>query len=103
MHETDDDLRALETLLSESHRMGGRHLRSIFTDAARPSAAELVRKLSNIFEVHLATTTVGGAPLVAPVDGCFFKGKLWFGVPADSLRTTLLRRDPRVSASYTDG
>src|SRR5262245_161314 len=103
MHESDDDLRALDALLSESHRVAGRHLRSVFTDAARPSAVELVRKMSDIFEMHLATIAADGAPLVAPVDGCFFKGKLWFGVPADSLRTVLLRRDPRVSASYTDG
>jgi hypothetical protein len=103
MHESEDELRALETLLSESHRKAGPHLRSVFGDAARPSAAELAQRLSSIFEMHLATTTRDGAPLVAPLDGCFFKGKIWFGVPADSLRIHLLRSDPRVSASFTDG
>jgi hypothetical protein len=57
----------------------------------------------SIFEMHLAVITSDGAPLVAPIDGVFFKGKVWFGLPAAALRARLVRRGPRVSASYTRG
>ena len=41
MHETEDDLRALEDLLDRSHANAGPHLRSIFSDERRIPAAEL--------------------------------------------------------------
>lgn len=41
-----------------------------------------------------------GAPLVAPLDGIFFRGRVWVGIPAQAIRAKLIRRDARVSASY---
>lgn len=53
--------------------------------------------------MHLAATTLDGAPLSAPIDGVFFKGRVCFGLPGGSVRARLVRRDSRVSASYTQG
>lgn len=103
MHETSADLTWLQALLDRSYEDAGDHLRSIFTPTSRLTAIEVAQSLSGIFEMHLATTTPDGAPLVAPVDGLFFKGKVWFGFPAAAARARLVRRDPRVSASYTRG
>src|SRR5439155_5368275 len=103
MRETQADLDELQALLDRSHAGAGAHLRSIFNDEHRLSAEQVAGALDGIFEMHLATLTGDGAPLVAPVDGIFFKGKVWFGLPAESVRARLVPRDPRVSASYTRG
>jgi hypothetical protein len=100
MHESDDDLAAVQDLLDRSHAGSGEHLRRAFSQDQRLSAAELVDALPGIFEMHLAVVTPTGAPLVAPVDGFLVRGKVCLGLPAASVRTGLVRRDPRVSASY---
>src|SRR5437588_11795132 len=101
MHESKDDLDQLRGLLDQSYAGAGEHLRSIFDGPARLSAEELAAGLDGIFEMHLATLAGDGAPLVAPIDGIFFRGEVFFGLPAESVRIRLVRRDPRVSASYT--
>ncbi len=60
-------------------------------------------ELSGIFEMHLATTTPRGAPFVAPIDALFFRVEIWFGVPVRAARAPFIRRDPRVSCSFTRG
>ena len=101
MQETAKDLDALQQLPDRSYANAGAHLSAIFTETSRLSAAEVADSLAGIFEMHLATTTADGAPFVAPIDGLFFKGKIWFGVPAAAIRAKHVRRDARVSASYT--
>lgn len=103
MLESAADLVWLQALLDRSYVHAGKHLRSIFTENARLTAAEVTGALTGIFEMHLATIAADGAPLVAPVDAVFFRGKVWFGFPPAALRSRLVRRDPRVSASYTRG
>lgn len=103
MRESSTDLRELRDVLRRSYRSAGAHLRSIFDEQHRVSADELVRALDRIFEMHLATVAGNGSPLVAPIDGVLFKGRICFGLPAASVRARLVRRDPRVSASYTNG
>jgi hypothetical protein len=98
--ETDADLAALQALLDRSHAASGEHLRLAFDQEQRLSARELVDALPGLFEMHLAVVTSDGAPLVAPVDGFLLRGKIGVGLPAASVRTGLVRRDPRVSASY---
>jgi hypothetical protein len=102
MHETADDLAELQRQLDESAAAGGPHLKKIFSDDRQPSAGELVALLDGIREVHLACVTADGAPLVAPIDALVFRGRLWLGLPASSVRARLIKRDPRVSVSYND-
>jgi hypothetical protein len=101
MRESDEDLTRLQGLMDRSLAAAGRHLRTIFADEQLLTAEELVATLDQIFEMHLAVVTSAGAPLVAPTDGIFFRGKVWFGFPARAVRARLVRRDPRVSASFS--
>ena len=103
MRETREDLTRLQSAIDRSFDASGSHLSSIFGEEHRLDARELVAALEGIFEMHLAAVTSSGAPLVAPVDGIFFRGKVWFGLPADAVRARLVRLDPRVSASYSCG
>ena len=100
MQESPTELQLLQDVLDRSHRESGRHIRSMFTEQSRISAAELVSALPGIFEIHLAVTTSDGAPMVAPVDAALFRGRIWFGLPVYSVRSRLVRRDGRVSGSY---
>jgi len=103
VRETAAEIETLQRLLDESDAGAGDHLRLIFGGANRLTAGELVAKLDGIFEVHLATLTGDGAPLVAPIDAIFLHGKVFVSVAGTAVRSRLLRRDQRVSASYTDG
>jgi hypothetical protein len=101
--ESPADLQRLQDALDRSYRNAGRHIRTTFTEESRLSASDLVYSLPGIFEIHLAVTTADGAPMAAPVDAAMFQGTIWFGLPLHSVRSKLVRRDPRVSGSYTRG
>ncbi len=103
MHETAEDLRDLQRALDESYAAAGEHLRSIFRTERRMSAAEVVRVLRGVFVLSLATVTAKGEPMVAPIDGLFYRGRIWFGVPPGALRAVHLRTRPQVSAAYVRG
>lgn len=103
MHEAADDLAELQRVLDESHESAGEHLRGIFAPARRASAADVVAKLQGVFMINLATVTARSEPLVAPVDGLFFHGRLWFSLPPGAVRARHLLARPQVSASYVEG
>lgn len=103
VHETAEDLTELQRLLDESYASAGQHLRSIFGQHPRPSAEDVARGLPGIFVINLAVVTARCEPLVAPVDGLFYRGRLWFGLPPRSQRTRLVRARPAVSATYMEG
>jgi uncharacterized pyridoxamine 5'-phosphate oxidase family protein len=103
VHETPDDLDALQRLLDDSHAAAGPHLRSIFTDERRIPAADLPALLPGVQVINLATVTAKGEPRVAPVDGLFYRGRFWFGSSHDSARFRHVRRNPAVSAALTRG
>lgn len=102
-HETEDDLRELQRLLDESHAAAGAHLKRIFSDERRVSAADLPARLPGVQVTALATVTAAGEPRVAPVDGLFYRARLWFGSSPDSLRFRNIRKRPQVSATITHG
>ena len=103
MHETDDDLRALQELLDRSHAGAGEHLRAIFDDERRIPAAELPALLPGVQVLALATVTARGEPRVAPVDGLFFRGRWHFGSSERSARFRHIRTRPAVSAAHIRG
>ena len=100
MHETEQDLTALQSLLDDSYATAGSHLRSVITPERRLSAEQLIKELSGVCIMGLATSSRDGRPFVAPVDGLFYRGRFWFGSAPDSLRFVHIRRNPHVSASY---
>jgi nitroimidazol reductase NimA-like FMN-containing flavoprotein (pyridoxamine 5'-phosphate oxidase superfamily) len=103
MHESTDELAALQRLLDDSHAHGGAHLQSIFTPDQRLDAAQLCALLVGVQILNLATVTAAGRPRVAPVDGLFFRGHFYFGSSPDSVRMRHLRVRPYVSAAHTRG
>ncbi len=102
-HETEADLRELQRLIDASHAAAGEHLKRIFSDERRVSAADLPARLAGIQVLHLATVTADCWPRVAPVDGHFYRGSFYFGSAADSLRFRHIRERPQVSATVTHG
>lgn len=102
-HETEEDLRELQRLLDESHAAAGSHLKSIFSDERRVTAAELPERLTGVQVMALATVTAKGEPRVAPVDGLFYRGHFWFGSSHESMRFRHIRARPSVSATVTHG
>ncbi len=100
MHETVEDLRALQRLLDDSYAGAGAHLRSIITPARRVGAAELSERLTGMTLLALATSTADGRPIVGPVDGIFFRGAFHFGSSPNSVRFRHIRARPHVSATH---
>lgn len=103
MHETDQDLEALQGLLDASYARAGSHLRSIWGPEARLEATEVSADLAGVQVLDLATVTPSGKPRVAPVDGLFFRGSFWFGSANRSARFRNIRANPAVSGAVTHG
>jgi hypothetical protein len=90
VHETPDDLAALQQLLDDSDARGGPHLRSIITPERRLTAQQLSDRLVGMRLLALATVTADGRPIVGPVDGIFY-------------RFRHIRARPQVSATHLPG
>src|SRR3954447_11704959 len=103
MHETPEDLVALQDLLDRSRASAGSHLLRIFQEDWRIDAAELAPRLGGVQILHLGTVTAKGEPRVGPVDGLFFRGTFHFGTAPDSLRARNIRAPPAVSGSLAHG
>jgi nitroimidazol reductase NimA-like FMN-containing flavoprotein (pyridoxamine 5'-phosphate oxidase superfamily) len=103
VHETAEDLRALDELIARSHARAGPHLRRIWSDERRIPAAELPELLAGVQQIDLATVTARAEPRVAPVDALFYRGSFWFFAARDSARYRHIRARPQVSAAHTRG
>ncbi len=103
MHETPDDLTRLQRLLDESMAAAGRHLREIHTDERVMTAAETVAAMDGMRVLALSTVSAAGEPIVAPVDGILYRGRLHVGSAPDAVRTRHLAVRPAVSAAWIDG
>lgn len=103
MHETSEDLAALQRVLDESHARAGAHLRGIMQDERRLSAEEVSALLPGVQVLALATVSKECAPVTGGVDGLFFRGAFHFGSSPESVRARHLARNPAVSASHLRG
>jgi uncharacterized pyridoxamine 5'-phosphate oxidase family protein len=100
VHETPEELQALQDLLDRSYDLAGPHLRSIMTPERRVSAPDLVDRLTGMRLLSLATATADGRPIVGPVDGIFYRGAFHFGSAPNSVRYSHVRARPDVSATH---
>jgi len=100
VHETPDDIRALQKLLDRSYERAGSHLRSITTPERRVGAEELVQELTGMCLLVVATVTADCRPIAGPLDGIFYRGAFHFGTAPDSVRYRHLLARPQVSATY---
>jgi Pyridoxamine 5'-phosphate oxidase len=103
MHETPDDLAALQDLLDRSYAAAGPHLRRIISPERRLMAEQVTERLTGMRLLALATATHDGRPIVGPVDGIFFRGAFHFGSSPDSVRFRHIRARPHVSATHLPG
>jgi nitroimidazol reductase NimA-like FMN-containing flavoprotein (pyridoxamine 5'-phosphate oxidase superfamily) len=103
VHETAEDLAALQSLIDRSFESAGTHLLRILTPERRMSAEEVAERLSGMCLLALATVTADGRPIVGPVDGIFFRGAFHFGSAPDSVRFRHIRERPHVSATHLPG
>lgn len=103
MHETPEDLAALQALLDRSHERAGTHLKRIITAERRLTAAQVAERLQGMCLLALATSTADGRPIAGPVDGIFFRGAFHFGSAPDSVRFRHIRARPHVSATHLPG
>ena len=100
VHETPDDIRALQELLDRSYDRAGAHLRSITTPERRVSAEQLVGQLTGMCPLVVATVTADCRPIAGPLDGIFYRGAFHFGTAPDSVRYRHLLARPQVSATH---
>jgi hypothetical protein len=100
MHETPDDLRALQDLLDRSYESAGPHLRSITSPERRVGAEELTEQLTGMCLLVVATVTRDCRPIAGPLDGIFYRGAFHFGTAPNSVRYRHLLARPHVSATH---
>ena len=100
MHETAEDLVALQALIDRSYANAGAHLQRIHTPERRLSAVQVAERLQGMCLLALATVTADGRPIVGPVDGIFYRGAFHFGSSPDSVRFRHIARRPQVSATH---
>jgi hypothetical protein len=100
MHETAEDIAALQALLDSSYARAGTHLLGIHRPERRLGAAQLCERLTGMCLLGLATVTRGGRPVVGPVDGIFYRAAFHFGSSPDSVRFRHIRERPFVSATH---
>jgi hypothetical protein len=103
LHETPDDLAALQGLLDRSYESAGQHLKRIITPERLLTAEQVAERLTGMCLLALATVTADGRPIVGPVDGVFFRGSFHVGSSPDSVRFRHIDRRPHVSATHLPG
>jgi hypothetical protein len=103
MHETPEDIEALQQLIDRSYEQAGPHLRRIHTPERRLTAAQLSERLTGMCLLTLATVTADGRPIAGPVDGIFLRGAFHFGSSPESIRFKHIASRPQVSATYLPG
>ncbi|HEY1569595.1 MAG TPA: pyridoxamine 5'-phosphate oxidase family protein [Solirubrobacteraceae bacterium] len=103
MHETPEDLIALQSLIDSSYAAAGAHLLAIHDPERRLSAEQVSERLTGMCLLTLATVTRDCRPIAGPVDGIFFRGAFHFGSADNSVRFRHIRARPQVSATYLPG
>jgi Pyridoxamine 5'-phosphate oxidase len=103
LHETSDDLAALQRLIDHSYASAGAHLLRIHTPERRLSAEQVAERLTGMRLLALATVSRDCRPVVGPVDGIFYRGAFHFGSSPDSIRFRHIDKRPYVSATHLPG
>jgi hypothetical protein len=102
MHETPDEVAALQRLLDASHASATRHLRAIITDGRTLNAHDLVALLTGMKVLSLATVTAGGEPRISAVDGHFLHGTWTFSTDGSAAKARHMGARPAVSVAHVD-
>ena len=103
MLDTPAEIEALQALLDASRARATGHLRSIIDDDRTLTAPQLVRVLTGMKVLSVATVTSRGEPRISALDGHFLHGTWTFGTAGDSAKARHLARNPSVSVAHIDG
>ena len=103
MKETAAEVTELQGLLEAAYARSTQHLRNIITDPRRLDAGELVRVLTGMCTLNLATVTARGEPRISAVDGHFLHARWVFTTSGSAAKARQLRKRPAASMSYVDG
>jgi hypothetical protein len=102
--ETEAELDELQTLLDTSLARSTAHLRSIVTPGERTlTARELVRVLTGMCVLSVATVTARGEPRISAVDGHFLHGRWVFSTTGAAAKARHLKARPAVSVAHLRG
>src|SRR5690606_10664354 len=101
MYETAAEVQELQSLLDASFASANAHLTSIMEPQRRLSAERLVRELTGIVVLNIATVTSRGEPRISAVDGHFIHGRWHFSTAGEATKVRHLRARPGISAAYT--
>jgi hypothetical protein len=101
VHETPEDIDALQQLLDRSYAGAGKNLGAIHSQGRCLSATELSERLQGPRWLVVATVSSDCRPFTAQVDGTFYRSRFYFGVnDACSLKARHLSRNPAISATH---
>ncbi|GIH11135.1 hypothetical protein Rhe02_92020 [Rhizocola hellebori] len=103
MHETAEEIDALQQLLDRSAGRAGPQLTAIVKEDRRLTARQVLAELTGMKVLIVATVTASGEPRTSAVDGHFLHGQWLFGTDARAHKARQLRANPAASATYADG
>ena len=103
MHETAEDLAALQATIDRSYAAAGAHMLRIHDPQRRLSAQQVAERLTGMCLLSLCTVTADCRPIAGPVDGIFYRGSFHFGSAPDSVRFRHIAKRPQVSATHLPG
>jgi hypothetical protein len=103
MLETTTEVTELQELMDGVYPQTTQHLRSIIAGQRRLSADALVKLLTGMRVLSLATVTAAGEPRISAVDGHFLHARWVFTTAGSAAKARQLRARPAASAAYVDG
>lgn len=102
MRETTEELNELQLLLDASLSRATDHLRSIVAERTM-TAEQLVRVLTGMCTLAVATVTATCEPRISGADGHFLHGKWCFGTARSAAKALHLTARPSASVAHMRG
>ena len=103
MRETPEEIAELQRLLDASIASQNEHLLAIMTPQRRLTAEQMVRLMTGMQVLVVATATADGRPLTSCVDGHLIHGRWVFTTDASATKARHLAARPAVSATHARG
>jgi uncharacterized pyridoxamine 5'-phosphate oxidase family protein len=102
VYETDADVAELQRMFDSHLANPGPQMAAIVTPKRRLSARQVVRYLTGIKHVALATVNANGEPRVSPLDTLFIRGRFTLSTGSGAVRLRHLRANPACSAVHME-